>query len=136
MNDIDKFLSEWKTAERTLDPAALDDLLTDDFLGVGPLGFTLTKAAWLSRRDQGLAYERFDIDDIQVRAHGAAALVTLRQTIRGSHRGQPVPEAVRATLGLVNDADRWQLAGIHLSFIAGTPGAPPIPGATNASEQR
>jgi hypothetical protein len=27
--------------------------------------------------------------------------------------------------------DRWQLAAIHMSFIAGTPGAPPIPGTGN-----
>ena len=38
-------------------------------------------------------------------------------------------EAVRATLAVVKEGDRWRMAGIHLSFIAGTPGAPPIPGA-------
>jgi hypothetical protein len=30
---------------------------------------------------------------------------------------------------LVADARRWKLAAIHMSFIAGAPVAPPIPGA-------
>jgi hypothetical protein len=30
---------------------------------------------------------------------------------------------------LISDTDRWRLAAIQLSFIGGTPGAPPIPGA-------
>jgi hypothetical protein len=36
---------------------------------------------------------------------------------------------VRATLTLVAESGSWRLAGIHMSFIAGTPGAPPLPGA-------
>jgi len=130
MNDVDTFLSEWSNAERNGDGTALDALLTDDFLGVGPLGFVLPKSIWVQRFDQfGLAYETFDLEELQTRVHGDAALVTARQTARGTAGGQPVPEAVRATLTLVVEGGSWQLAGIHMSFIAGTPGAPPLPGA-------
>jgi hypothetical protein len=34
---------------------------------------------------------------------------------------------VRATLTLVAEGGSRRLAGIHMSFIAGTPGAPPLP---------
>ena len=129
MPQIDSFLSEWSTAERNGDAAALEALLTDDFLGVGPLGFTLPKPAWLTRHQQGLAYETFGLEEVQTRVHGDTALVTARQTARGTYRGNPTPEAVRATLALVNEGGRWRMAGIHMSFIAGTPGAPPVPGA-------
>ena len=130
MKDVDRFLLEWSNAERNGDGTALDALLTDDFLGVGPLGFVLPKSIWVQRFDQfGLAYETFDLDELQTRVHGDAALVTARQTARGTAGGQPVPEAVRATLTLVVEGGSWQLAGIHMSFIAGTPGAPPLPGA-------
>src|SRR5207248_1056998 len=80
-------------------------LLTDDFVGVGPFGFTLPKSEWMSRRDGGLVYETFDVDEITPRVYGDAALVTLRQRVRGKYQGQPIPEATRATLGLVKDRD-------------------------------
>jgi SnoaL-like domain len=66
--------------------------------------------------------------------HGEAAVVTARNNTRGSYQGHPIPEATRATLVLVSNAGNWQLAAIHMSFIAGTRGAPPIPGAGNRPE--
>lgn len=130
MSQVDTFLTQWSHAERNGDGSALDALLTDDFLGVGPLGFVLPKSVWVHRFDEhGLAYETFDLDEVQTRVHGDAAVVTARQTARGTAAGQHVPEVVRATLTLVDVGGRWRLAGIHMSFIAGTPGAPPLPGA-------
>jgi ketosteroid isomerase-like protein len=128
-DQIASFLSAWTDAERSGDATALDRLLTDDFVGVGPLGFTLPKAAWLARHRPGeLTYETFQLDEVQTRVHGDTALITARQAAKGAYQGQPTPEAVRATLTLVSEPDGWHLAGIHMSFIAGSPGAPPIPG--------
>ena len=87
-----------------------------------------SRSAWPIRHQQGLAYETFGLEEVQARVHGDAALVTASQTARGTYRGNPTPEAVRATLALVKQGGRWRMAGIHMSFIAGTPGAPPIPG--------
>jgi ketosteroid isomerase-like protein len=127
---VDAFLTEWADAERSGNIDKLGTLLTDDFLGVGPLGFVLPKSAWLARFAGGLAYDNFDLEEVQSRQHGDAAVVTARQIGRGSIRGNPLPfEAVSATLTLVRHADHWKMAGIHMSFIAGTPGAPPLPGA-------
>jgi len=137
MTDIDQFLDRWTTAERDADTATLATLLTDDFVGVGPLGFTLPKPAWVGRHQSGdLTYESFELDEVQTRRHGDAVLITARHNAKGAYRGQPTPEAVRATIALVRDAGDWQIAGIHFSFIAGTPGAPPLPpGAAAAQEQ-
>jgi ketosteroid isomerase-like protein len=110
------------------DTAALDTLLTDDFIGVGPLGFTLPKAAWLGRYQGGsLAYDALELDEIQTRVHGDSAVVTARQNQRGTAQGHPIPEAARVTLALAEENGRWRLAGAHLSFVAGTAGAPPLP---------
>jgi ketosteroid isomerase-like protein len=125
MNPIDTFLSEWTDAERAGDVATLDALLTDDFVGVGPMGFTLTKPEWLERHRPGeLEYETFALDERQDRRHGDAAVVTARQSARGTHQGRPVPETLRATLTLTAETGTWRLAGIQMSFVAGTPGAP------------
>jgi ketosteroid isomerase-like protein len=129
MTAIDTFLDNWTAAERAGDAAALDTYLTDDFLGVGPLGFTLPKPAWLGRHGpDAMSYETYGLDEQQVRTYSDTAVVTARQTAKGTYQGNPVPEVLRATLVLVHESDTWRLATIHMSFIAGTPGAPPMPG--------
>jgi hypothetical protein len=44
-----KFVEEWAVAEQRGDAAFLEGTLTDDFVGVGPLGFMLNKQQWLGR---------------------------------------------------------------------------------------
>jgi ketosteroid isomerase-like protein len=67
--------------------------------------------------------------ETQVRRHGDTAVVVGRQNQKGSMGSNPLPFAtVRATLVLLNQSGAWRLAGVHYSFIAGTPGAPPVPG--------
>jgi ketosteroid isomerase-like protein len=128
-DSIEIFLDQWSAAERAGDTERLGALLTGDFAGVGPLGFILPRQAWLVRHGQGgLSYDSFGLTEVQARVHDETAIVTARNNTRGSYQGHPVPEAVRATLVLVRQAGGWQLAAIHMSFIAGTTGAPPIPG--------
>jgi ketosteroid isomerase-like protein len=127
---IDSFLATWSNAERDGDVATLDALLADDFVGVGPLGFALPKAAWMGRHASGeLKYEQFAVDEVDARPRGDVAVITARHTAAGSYNGHPIPTALRATLVLAGDAGEPRLVALHLSFIAGTPGAPPIPGA-------
>jgi hypothetical protein len=140
---IDEFLTAWTAAEQAGDTQALEQMLLADFYGVGPLGFILPRAAWLARhRPGGLAYEAFGLVDVQTRVLGPVvrlkeararelgpvAIVTARNNTRGTYQGHPIPEAARATLVMVHDANGWKLAAIHMSFVAGTQGAPPIPG--------
>src|SRR5262249_17493452 len=111
------------------DPAPEDTPPAGHSPAVGPLGVILTKQAWLSRHRQGdLTYQAFSLSEVNPRTVAGAAIITARNNTRGSYQGHPIPEAVRATLVLVSDTGSWKLAAIHMSFIAGTPGAPPIPG--------
>jgi ketosteroid isomerase-like protein len=127
--DIGTFLADLAAAETKADTEQLTAILTDDFTAVGPLGFTLSKKDWLDRHETGaLKYESFEFVDVQERRYGDAAVVVARQEAPGAYRGNPVPSTLRVTLVLVRHAESWQLAGAHMSFVAGTPGAPPIPG--------
>jgi len=129
MQAIEEFFTAWAAAEQAGDAATLETQLAGDFTAVGPLGFILTKQAWLSRHRQGdLTYQAFSLSEVNPRTVAGAAIITARNNTRGSYQGHPIPEAVRATLVLVSDTGSWKLAAIHMSFIAGTPGAPPIPG--------
>lgn len=129
-DSLDSFLSHWAKAELTGDVAALESLLAPDFYGVGPLGFVLPRPAWLARHQGGeFGYDRFELDEVQIHSYGEVAVVTGRNNTRGRYQRNPIPEAVRATLVVLNERGDWHLAAIHMSFIAGTAGAPPVPGA-------
>jgi ketosteroid isomerase-like protein len=129
MQAIEEFLTTWAAAEEAGDTATLDTQLAGDFTAVGPLGFILTKQAWLARHRRGdLTYQEFSLGEVSARTAGGTAIVTARNNTRGSYQGHPIPEAVRATLILAGDTGARKLAAVHMSFIAGTTGAPPIPG--------
>ena len=50
---ITTMLDDWRDAERSGDAARLGELLTDNFVGIGPVGFVLSKDAWLGRLGPG-----------------------------------------------------------------------------------
>ena len=130
MQAIEEFLTTWAAAEQAGDTTTLETQLASDFTAAGPLGFILTRQAWLAQHRHGdLTYQAFSLSEVNARTAGGTAIVTARNNTRGSYQGHPIPEAARASLILVSDADSWKLAAIHLSFIAGTPGASPLPGA-------
>jgi hypothetical protein len=89
---IDSLLSEWTSAERSGDNRKLEDLLTNDFYGVGTLGFVLPKEAWLARHRQGLTYETFDLEQIRFHLYPDFALATSQNNARGSYQAQFIPK--------------------------------------------
>jgi ketosteroid isomerase-like protein len=129
-NTVADLLAAWADAETRGDGAALATMLTDDFGAVGPLGFTLSKADWLARHESGgLKYRDFHLADVNVREYGDAAIVIATEQADGTFQGHPVPTTLRATLVVTRTDDAgWLITATHMSFVAGTPGAPPIPG--------
>jgi ketosteroid isomerase-like protein len=126
---VQTFLSDWARAEQAADTSTLDTLLTSDFTAVGPLGFVLPKPAWLARHRSGdLRYRSFTVDEPVVRRLGPVAVVTAINNQEATYQGHPIPSVLRVTLVLTGADHGWQLAAAHLSFVAGTPGAPPVPG--------
>ena len=111
--------------QRDGDAATTDRLLTDDFIGIGPVGFQLRKQAWLQRQTEGdLHYDELSLEDVTTRHYRDCAITTARWHARGTARGHPLPEATRATLVTVKDGDDWQLATIHFSHLADPSGGP------------
>jgi ketosteroid isomerase-like protein len=127
--EIGNALGEWAEAEAAGDASALQSMLAAEFAAIGPLGFSLSRQEWLDRHTTGdLSYARFELDGLESRLYGDVALATARQTVEGSYRGRPLPSALRTSIFLTRRAERWQLAFTQMSFVAGTTGAPPIPG--------
>jgi ketosteroid isomerase-like protein len=123
---LEKLGEEWAAAELRGDTAALERVLADDFVAVGPLGFMLDKEQWLSRHDSGnLTYESFEWDEVSVRVHGNAAVMIGRETARGRYEDgdvrREIEDQFRTTLVFVEEQGRWLLLGLHLSPIASPP---------------
>ena len=80
----------WAEAERGGDVATLDELLADDFLGVGPLGFMLSKRQWLDRYRSGdLVHQKFLWEENRIRVYGSTAIMVGIQTQDTTYQGRP-----------------------------------------------
>ena len=87
--EVARLADAWATAELQGDTAFLERTLADDFVGVGPLGFLLTKQEWLARLQSGdLKYTAHTLDEVNVRAYNEAAIVIGRLTKASGLSGQ------------------------------------------------
>jgi ketosteroid isomerase-like protein len=119
--ELRRVMEDWAAAELSGDAASLESALAEDFVGIGPRGFMLTKEEWLERHESGkLKYESLEWDEVDVRLYGEAAVVTGRQSAEGKYENYDLRDQFRGTLVFV-EQERWLLAGLHLSPIAGPP---------------
>ncbi len=120
--EVARLADAWVTAELHGDTAFLERALTDDFIGIGPLGFMLSKQEWLARHRSGeLKYDSLDLDEVKVRVYNEAAVLTCRQVQNAAYRGNSIQAQLRTTLVLVHLEGQWQLASLHLSPIGQAP---------------
>jgi ketosteroid isomerase-like protein len=106
----------WADAERDGNTSLLATLLTDDFVGVGPRGFILTKQGWLDRYSSGaLRHDTFSWGDVDVRVYGDAAVAVGVTASKGSWSGQPISGRSRLTQIIVRAGGSWAIAGMHMS---------------------
>src|SRR5262245_35688282 len=111
---------EWAAAEQRGDTAFLQYTLADDFLGIGPRGFLLTKEQWLDRHRSGdLKHESLAWDEVGARLYGEAAVITGRERLKGTYQGQDIEGQFRVSQVFVKQNGRWLLASIQLSPMAG-----------------
>ena len=120
--EVARLAEEWATAEKQSDIAFLERTLADDFVGVGPLGFLLTRQEWLARLQSGdLKYTAHTLDEVKVRVYNEAAIVIGRLTQEAAYRGNPINVQLRTTLVFIHQHEQWRLAGVHFSNIGQPP---------------
>jgi uncharacterized protein (TIGR02246 family) len=137
---LERLGEEWAAAELRGDTVALERILAEDFVAVGPRGFVLSKEQWLSRHDSGnLTYTSFEWDEVTVRFHRDVAVMIGRQTASAVYEDGEVRHEIqdqfRATLVFVEEQGRWLLLGLHLSPIAEPPTGRPVQNPNNAEER-
>jgi ketosteroid isomerase-like protein len=115
--------NSWIDAEKSGDSRFIDEILTDDFIGIGPLGFVLSKNEWIERHRSGdLKYESLDLKEISVRVYNDAAILVGRQEQKAAYKGNSINAQFRISLVFVKQSGKWQIAGLQLSAI----GQPPV----------
>ena len=120
--EVVRLANDWATAELRGDITFLERRLSDDFIGIGPLGFMLTKQEWLARHQSGdLKYEALTLDEVKVRVYSDAAVLTGRQDQQAAYRGNSIPGQFRITLVFVRQQGQWQLTNLQLSAIGQPP---------------
>jgi ketosteroid isomerase-like protein len=121
-DEIRELERRWSEGETRGDSAALADLVTDDFVLVGPLGFVLDRQQWLDRYRHGdLVTHALSFEDTATRVWGDAAVTIGRHVQRAEYQGRPADGEFRATHIAIRAGTQWQLAGMHLSPIGGPP---------------
>jgi ketosteroid isomerase-like protein len=120
--EILRLVDAWTNAELRGDIAAIEHTLADDFIGIGPLGFMLTKQEWLARHQSGdMKYAVHTLDEVRVRTYNEAAIVIGRLTQKATYQGNPVNAQMRTTLVFVRQNGEWRLANLQLSAIGQPP---------------
>ena len=120
--EVARLADTWATAELQRDTAFLEKCLADDFVGVGPLGFLLSRQEWLARHQSGdMKYDVHTLDEVRVRAYNEVAIVIGRLTQEATYRGNPMNAQLRTTLVFIRQDGQWQLASLHFCNIGQPP---------------
>ena len=110
----------WWHAMATKDLRELEALALDDYVGAGgPNGRELGRAALIEGASAFFADATIDawqVDDLEVRRHGDAAVCSYRWCERGLHAGARFALAGIATDVLVRRDGRWRLQAHHVSM--------------------
>ena len=109
----------WTDAEPRGDADALEAVLADDFVLVGPLGFEFNKQQYLgSRRSGDLKHDSFAWEDVRIQLYSNTAIAIGSQTQRTTYQDRDASGQFRVTLIAARLDGRWKLLGLHLSPIA------------------
>jgi ketosteroid isomerase-like protein len=120
-DDVLSTCNRWLAAEEAGDTATLEALLTDDFRGIGAMGFVLDKRQWIERfhhPDRRLTYSAVSWHDVEVVIHGDTAIAVGREEQRGTVGDRPIDGTFRMTQILVRTDLGWRVAGAQLSPMA------------------
>jgi ketosteroid isomerase-like protein len=116
--ELIKLENEWGDALIKHDPAPIDKMLADDFIGTTSEGTIYTKAQLL----EGVKSSKEDIismvdDEVKVHVYGDAAVMSARNTIKMRVEGKETIFLDRYTDTWVKRDGRWKCVAGHNSTI-------------------
>lgn len=102
--------NKWNEAYLKSDVAALNSMLTDDFIITVEDGSTYSKPGYIAHsKDSTVHVETAEISDVKIRMHGSVAVVTGAYHEKGTSKGKPYEYRDRYTDIWQNTGGNWQL---------------------------
>jgi len=140
-NEILALEHQWRTAQLADDVAAMDKLLSDDYLGITSNGDVLTKAQQLDRmRTRAISITSLDFSDINIKLRGQIAIVTSLAHVQGVSDSRPLDGSYRYTRiyqhlpsgsWKITNFEITRIRGSHSTGTASLPGVPAPPHAND-----
>lgn len=116
---------QWKHAQVSDDIAAMDKLLSDDYLGITSTGDVLTKNQQLDRmRTHAISITGLDLSDIKIKLVGQIAIVNSVAHVQGISDNHPLDGSYRYTRIYQHlPTGAWKITNFEITRIRG-PRAP------------
>jgi len=129
---VEKLEDVWRTAQLSGDVAAIDQLLSDDYVGITMSGQVVTKMQQLDRmRNRTMVLSKYELTDRKVKLIGTTAVVTSLAEIEGSNDGQPIHGTFRSTRVYTRlPSGGWKVTNFEATRVGPPPrreGTPPEP---------
>jgi len=119
IRDLERSYAE---AVRRQDVAALKEILAEDFIATSSAGEIRNRTQEIEdikpvQPSPDFVLEGFDLDDINVRVIGSAAIVTGRSILKVNYKGQKTNGLFRYTRVYVKRKNRWQAVSQQLTRL-------------------
>jgi ketosteroid isomerase-like protein len=114
-----KVCEDWDAAYMKKDPAPLERLLTDDYIGIDDEGAVTSKQDEINSIKTG-EYVILSVQHLEppkVRFHGSTAIVTTYSKVKESSKGKATTLTGRATTVCVKENAAWRIASWHASKV-------------------
>ncbi|MFI9641130.1 nuclear transport factor 2 family protein [Micromonospora sp. NPDC051925] len=108
-----------QAAQRTSDVAALDTLLDDRLIAIGPDGRTFTKEDDLTaHRTGGSVLDELVEEGLELVVAGTTGVTFFRGRVSGTSEGGPFAARLRYTRTWLHDDEHgWRILAAHLSIL-------------------
>ena len=113
-----KLENDWAKAGLAGDAAALEKLLTTDYVYTNQDGEVASKAEMVTGIKSGATkYTSFTVGDMKVHVYGDAAVVIGKAHLKGTENGKPIDEEVRFTDTWIKRDGRWVCGATQVTRI-------------------
>jgi ketosteroid isomerase-like protein len=126
-HQVEKLEDVWRAAQLSGDVAGMDQLLSDDYVGITMSGQVVTKMQQLDRmKNRTMTLSKMELTDVKVKLIGStAAIVTSLAEVDGTTDGQPIHGTYRSTRVYTRlPTGMWKITNFEATRV----GPPPMGG--------